>query len=342
VRRTILAALGALAAAVMANLAIAQPAPDPADLPFYLVEAMCTHHDGDACDAVEYPPPDFNPLVGSWQRVSILRNGFSLQPPEAPLNVMFTEDGYFSELEFPANRPKVNKPLDQQTPQELFSRFDRVAGSWGKYTQIGQRNWRRHEVRLVPSPAGIQERQWRFEGNALVLEGTGVNHSPVVTFMKLPRQPLGTTALVGSWRRTSYAVNGIPADNKTPEILLLGGDGWFQRTVFPAGRKGLPSENALRLGNALNNYTTANYVDAYTGVRGARGTYNATANTLVVRQIADVDPNLEGKLTRGTYTRSGDTFTWEGTDAAGQRFRATYARLEPFDIHAPLPARAAQ
>lgn len=337
-RWTIRAALGGLSATLLAGLAGAQPAPDPANLPFFMVEAMCSHRDGDACDEVNYPRPDYNPLVGSWQRVSILRNGFSMQPPEAPLNVMFMEDGYFSELEFPANRVKVDKPIEQQTAKELFGRFDHMAGSWGKYTQIGQYNWRRHEVRLVPTfPAGIQPRRWRFEGNALVLEGSGNTTSPLVTFMKLPNQPLASKALVGSWQRTSYSVNGVASADKTPEILLLGGDGWFQRTHFPPGRKALPTENALRLGNALNNYTVQNYVDAYAGVSGARGTYNATGDTLVVRHIADLDPNLEGKLTRGTYTRSGDSFTWEGTDAAGRKFKATYSRLAPFDIQTPLP-----
>jgi hypothetical protein len=42
----------------------------------------------------------------------------------------------------------------------------------------------------------------------------------------------------------------------------------------------------------------------------------------------------------------GDTFTWQGTDAAGQKFSATYTRLKPFDIYAPFgrgggPARGA-
>jgi hypothetical protein len=340
-RRTILAALGGLAAALMANFAAAQPpSRDPADLPFYMVQANCNHHDGDTCDNVAYPPPDFNPLIGSWQRVSILRNGFSLQPPEAPLNIKFMEDGYFSELELPDSRLKVNKPIAQQTPKELLGRFDRVAGSWGKYSQIGMWNWRRHEVRLVPSYGGIQPRQWRFEGNALILEGVGATHSPIVTFMKLPRQPLDSTALTGSWQRIAYTVNGVDAYDKTPEILLLGGDGWFTRTHFPPGRKGLPSENALRLGNALDNYTVTNYAEAYSGVTGARGTYNVTANILVVRHIGDVDPTLQGKLARGTYTRTGDTFIWEGTDVDGRKFRSTYAKLTPFDIRTPVPAGA--
>ncbi len=34
-------------------------------------------------------PPDYIPLVGTWVRYSLLRNGFSVQPPDAPLYVKF-------------------------------------------------------------------------------------------------------------------------------------------------------------------------------------------------------------------------------------------------------------
>ncbi len=39
------------------------------------------------------------------------------------------------------------------------------------------------------------------------------------------------------------------------------------------------------------------------------------------RHIGDTDPNLEDKLS-GTFALSGDTFTWTGTDVAGQKFSA--------------------
>jgi hypothetical protein len=33
-------------------------------------------------------------LVGTWERVSLLRNALSVQPPDAPLFVKFGSDGY--------------------------------------------------------------------------------------------------------------------------------------------------------------------------------------------------------------------------------------------------------
>ena len=134
----------------------------------------CTNRDENTCDSAPAPPPDYIPLVGTWVRYSLLRNGFSVQPPDAPLYVKFMKDGYWSMMEFPANRPKVNKPLDQQTTKELFSRFDKMSGGWGNYSNSGQVNFRHHKAGLGPGGGeNTQERAWRFEGNILVLEGSG-------------------------------------------------------------------------------------------------------------------------------------------------------------------------
>ena len=39
----------------------------------------------------------------------------------------------------------------------------------------------------------------------------------------------------------------------------------------------------------------------------SRGTYNVQGTTFVRRHIADTDPNLENKLTSGTFTQQGNT-----------------------------------
>ena len=215
-------------------------AQEPASYPHDMSDYGCTNRDENTCDSAPAPPPDYNPLVGTWVRYSLLRNGFSVQPPDAPLYVKFMKDGYWSMMEFPANRPKVNKPLEQQTTKELFSRFDKMSGGWGNYSNSGQVNFRHHKVGLGPGGGeNTQERAWRFEGNILVLEGSGPTKSPQIHARKLPNQKLGSTALVGSWERTAYTVNGA-AGTTTPEHLLLGEDGWYHATTLPAGRKGVP------------------------------------------------------------------------------------------------------
>jgi hypothetical protein len=312
---------------------LAQQVREPASYPHDMSDFGCVHKDENVCDQAPAPPPDYNPLIGTWVRYSLLRNGFSVQPPDAPLYVKFGPDGWWSMMEFPANRPKVNKSLDQQTPQELFSRFDKLGGGWGNYSNIGMVNYRHHLAGLGPGGGeSSQERAWRFEGNILILEGTGPTRSPQVHARKLPNQPLGSRALVGTWERTAYTVNGA-AGATTPEHLILGEDGWYHATVLPSGRQGVQ-------GKPMAQWTTQEYVGAYGGMSASRGTYNVQGNTFVRRHIADVDPNLENKLSTGTFNLQGDTFTWQGTDAAGQKFSATYRKMKPFDVYAPLPPRA--
>ena len=311
---------------------IAQQVQPPASYPHDMTEYGCTHRDDGACDTVPAPPPDYNPLVGTWIRFSLLRNGFTVQPPDAPLYIKFMNDGWWSMMEFPANRTKVNKPLEQQTAQELLKRFHALGGGWGNYTNTGQVNIRHHMAGLGPGGESDQERGWHFEGNVLILDGTGPTRSPIVHARKLPNQPLGSKALVGSWERTVYSVNGASGQTE-PEHLLLGEDGWYHATVLPPGRKG-PAP-----GVDEEKWATQDYVGAYKGMQASRGTYNVQGSTFVRRHIGDADPNLEDKLSTGTFTLQGDSFTWTGTDAAGQKFEATYRRLKPFDVYAPLAAR---
>ena len=239
--RSVLLCAGLCAAVGFTALAL--HAQEPASYPHDMSDYGCTNRDENACDSAPAPPPDYIPLVGTWVRYSLLRNGFSVQPPDAPLYVKFMKDGYWSMMEFPANRPKVNKPLDQQTTKELFSRFDKMGGGWGNYSNSGQVNFRHHKAGLGPGGGeNTQERAWRFEGNILVLEGSGPTRSPQIHARKLPNQKLGSTALVGSWERTAYTVNGA-AGTTTPEHLLLGEDGWYPRHDI-AGRTQGRAESA--------------------------------------------------------------------------------------------------
>src|SRR5262245_21969747 len=323
----VLLAICALSLGVLAAQQPQEPASYPHDMSYY----GCTHKDVSVCDTAPAPPPDYIPLVGTWVRYSLLRNGFSVQPPDAPLYVKFMADGWWSMMEFPADRPKVNKPLDQLTPQEAFKRFDLMDGGWGNYTQVGMSNIRHHLGGISPG-GGEWEQQglWRFEGNILILEGAGPTRSPQVHARKLPNQPLGSKALVGSWERTAYSVNGV-SGQPAPEHLLLGEDGWFHSTVLPAGREG-------RQGVAREQWSTQDFVNAYKGMSASRGTYNVQGTTFVRRHIADADPNLEGKLSTGSFNLQGDAFTWQGTDAAGQKFQATYTKMKPYDVYA-APSR---
>lgn len=111
-----------------------------------------------------------NPLVGVWERISLMRGTTQGQPPAAPEFLIISADGYFSESELPEGRDKVNKPLDQMTKEELVARFQRTAASRGTYTIVGNALHRKHVADLNPSAEGSdQVRNFRIEGDILIL-----------------------------------------------------------------------------------------------------------------------------------------------------------------------------
>jgi hypothetical protein len=115
-----------------------------------------------------------NPLVGVWERISLMRGTTQGQPPAAPEFLIISADGYFSESELPEGREKVNKPLDQMTKEELVDRFRRTAASRGTYTIQGNVLIRKHIADLNPSAEGSdQVRNFRFDGDILVLSAGG-------------------------------------------------------------------------------------------------------------------------------------------------------------------------
>jgi hypothetical protein len=69
-------------AAILGGQQITPPASYPHDMTNY----GCAHYDDKACDQAPTPPPDYNPLIGTWVRFSLLRNGFTQQPPSEPLS----------------------------------------------------------------------------------------------------------------------------------------------------------------------------------------------------------------------------------------------------------------
>jgi len=301
-------------------------------LPEDLSTFQCTHYDGPACDQHPAPPPD-NPLVGSWVRISLLRNGYSQQPPSAPMYLKLGSDGYWSMMEFPADRPKVNKPLAQQAAADLLRRFDRLEGAYGRYFIDGQLLDRRHFANLDPGGApatvlltseGSQVRSWHFEGNILAMIGTGPNRSPQARMRKLPAQKLSSTALVGTWERTAYSVNGTAVTGpRLQQWILLGEDGWFHQTAVPPGRRN-PNK-------PMQQYTVQDFVDGFDGLSAARGIYDVRGSTLIRRHVANLDPNLTGWEEVGQFVLKGDTLTIEGKNEAGAASAATYRRLPRHD-----------
>ncbi len=260
-------------------------------------------------------------LVGTWERISLLRNGLSVQPPDAPLFVKFGSDGYWSMMEMP-DRPQISKPLDQQTAKELWSRFERVEGGYGTWVTKGDIVTRRHLVNIAAGGEGNnQDRSCIFEGEIMALIGTGANRSPQARFRRLPDQRLTSRELVGTWERTSLIVDGKPRSMPASQVVILGEDGWFSQTQLPPGRK--------PVGKPLEQFAVDDYVRTFGGVSAARGTYTIDGNVLTRRHVADVDPNLVGWDEVGQFSVSGDTMSLGGKTPTGATFEARFTRMKP-------------
>jgi hypothetical protein len=264
--------------------------------------------------------------VGTWERISLLRNGLSVQPPDAPLFLKLAADGYWSMMEMPPERPKINKPLAQQTVKELWARFDRVEGGQGTWTVKGDGSvlTRRHAVNIAAGGEGSnQDRLCTFEGDILALVGTGANRSPQARFKRLTAQPF-THPIAGSWERTALVLDGQRTQPPGPPmVLILGEDGWYSQTALPTGRKSV--------GKPLEQWTVDDYVRTFGDVSAARGTFTVKGNVLTRKNTANIDPNAEGGDTVAEFTLEGEALRMRGTNAAGRKFESEYRRLKPLD-----------
>ena len=263
-------------------------------------------------------------LVGTWERVSLLRNALSVQPPDAPLFLKFGSDGYWSMMEMPDNRLAPTKPPDQMSAKELFAIFDKVEGGQGTWTikADGSIVTRHHAVNIAPGgEATTQDRLCWFEGDILALVGTGANRSPQARFKKLAAQVSKPNALIGTWERTSHTIDGKPAPQPASLVIILGEDGWFSQTQLPTGRKSP--------GKPLEQYTVDDYLKSFNGVSAARGTYTVDGTKFTRKYVASVDPSLIGIEGVTEFVLSSETLTLRGTSSGGARFESTFRRLKP-------------
>jgi hypothetical protein len=275
--------------------------------------------------AAQHPDFEVNPLVGTWERVSLLRNSLSVQPPDAPLYLKFGADGYWSMMEMPDDRPKINKPIEEMTKEELFQRFDKVEGGWGYYIVKRDIVNRVHDEDIAPGREGAQHiREYIFEDKIMNLAGTGANRSPQARMQPMTPSPLSDKRLAGTWERTSLRLDGESTPPPAPEIILLGEDGWFSQTQLPKGRE--------RIGKPMEEYTKEDFLKSLKNLSAARGTYAVAGNKFTRKHVANVDPNLVGYEEVREFTLEGDTLTLRGSNPAGVKVESKYRRLAPRQI----------
>jgi len=110
-------------------------------------------------------------VVGTWTRVSLRDSaGKTAQPPQPPDFVIFSANGYFSQLGIPAGRKKVDKAPTAMTKEELVAQFDNVDAWRGTYAVAGTRLTRKTVADIDPLAEGnVLVQVMRFAGDTLIL-----------------------------------------------------------------------------------------------------------------------------------------------------------------------------
>jgi hypothetical protein len=116
---------------------------------------------------------DPNRVVGAWERISLTdAKGVVAKP--VPAFLIFSASGHFAQTVTPAGRPKVNKPLQDMTREELLARFQGLTARFGIYTVAGNKLTRKSITHVNPGAEGTDETQlFRIEGDVLILTTEG-------------------------------------------------------------------------------------------------------------------------------------------------------------------------
>ena len=116
-----------------------------------------------------------NPFVGTWERTYIVRPDGSITQDITkgignPAYLIMSENLYFTQTTLPLGRPKLNKPLNKMTKEEILARLRGVVARQGTYKFSGNDLTRTTVTNLNPNAEGSSTfQQFRFEGDVLIL-----------------------------------------------------------------------------------------------------------------------------------------------------------------------------
>jgi hypothetical protein len=134
------------------------------------------------------PAQSQGPLVGAWERIAIKDStGTDVQPTPPAAFTIFGGDGFYSQIAIPTGRPKIAKPLADQTKEELLSRFSRAEARRGRYTVSGTTLTRTYVGTLNPNDEGRapQVQRFRIEGDVLILTSTSAGNRAEARFRRV-------------------------------------------------------------------------------------------------------------------------------------------------------------
>jgi hypothetical protein len=128
-----------------------------------------------------------NPVVGAWERISMTDARGEVAKQE-PAFLLFSASGHFAQTVTPAGRPKINKPLQDMTKEELLARFQGLSARFGTYTIAGDKLTRKNVAHISPAAEGTSETQlFRIDRDVLILTTEGEKGE--VRFKRLEQVP---------------------------------------------------------------------------------------------------------------------------------------------------------
>ena len=130
-----------------------------------------------------------HPIVGAWERFSIKDStGTDVTPPPPAAFVIFSAEGFYSQTAIPTGRAKVDKPLADQTKEELLARFNRTEARRGQYSisPSSRTLTRTYAASLNPNSEGSepQVQRFRIEGDVLILTSVTPGNKSEVRFRR--------------------------------------------------------------------------------------------------------------------------------------------------------------
>lgn len=110
-------------------------------------------------------------LVGTWERFSAKASDGTDAQPQPPVALLFiTPEGIWAQIAIPAGRPKIDKPINQLSREELIGRYTNIESRQGTYTISGNRFIRQNISASNPNLEGTDQVQiFRFEGDTLIM-----------------------------------------------------------------------------------------------------------------------------------------------------------------------------
>ena len=266
-----------------------------------------------------------NPLAGMW-----VRERAAQQPPEE--FILFGVDGQFAQAVLPANRPQLDEArraeaeerhqslLGRMTKEELVARYTGVEASHGAYAVSENVISQKHAANIDPNLEGSEQvREFRLDGNTLVLAPKGSGSGRQVRLQRLPPLMNKPHPLLGTWVRFFLIRDStIQQPPATPEWVFLGPDGYFLNMEIREGRP--------KLDKPLSQMTKEELLRRFNGVGVTYGTYTVQGNISNRKHLIGIDPGAVGfEQVRG-FRFEGDVVNFRGPNANGTEMSAYFER----------------